>query len=204
MPKVAHASEARRRDLRKYADGPLAAAKGQHEIPESEQIRLIQESGVLKGIPRADANNATFIHQEPLRDPSGWEYFFQALFLTIPFATLLATFDVVVKVQYAEPWTGREFAFKGLRSFPSLLMIIYITNRYKSNRLVQATMTIIASICGTYLLFNIFKAPSLGVMLRSPGLATLWIYFVVQLDLIPATLTLAVAGAYWYFGLRDK
>lgn len=62
-------------------------------------------------------------------------------------------------------------------------------------------MALGSAFVGSLLMYTIKRSPSLGQMMRAPGLATIWIYFIVQLDLLPATLTLFVVGAYWYFGL---
>jgi hypothetical protein len=44
-----------------------------------------------------------------------------AIFLSIPFAILLATFDVVVKVQYFENWSYTGMALKAIKSAPGNL-----------------------------------------------------------------------------------
>lgn len=84
----------------------------------------------------------------------------------------------------------------------ALAPFIYLTNRYKSNKSTQVLMSIGSTLVGSFLLYTLRHSPSLGQMMRAPGLATVWIYFIVQLDLLPATLTLALVGLYWYFGLR--
>lgn len=65
-------------------------------------------------------------------------------------------------------------------------------------------MSVLAVLAGSFLLYTINHTPSLGQMMRSPGLATVWIYLIIQLDLVPATLSLAIVALYWYFGLKQK
>jgi hypothetical protein len=65
-------------------------------------------------------------------------------------------------------------------------------------------MSVIAVFAGSFLMYTIKHTPSLGQMMRAPGLATVWIYLIVQLDLLPATLSLLVVGFYWYFGIQQK
>lgn len=84
----------------------------------------------------------------------------------------------------------------------ALAPFIYLTNRYKSTRLTQVLMAFGSAIVGSFLMYTLRHSPSLGQMMRAPGLATVWIYFIVQLDLIPATVTLTLVALYWYFGLR--
>lgn len=79
-----------------------------------------------------------------------------------------------------------------------LAPFIYITNRYRAERITQALMAVVAVFAGSFLMFTIKHTPSLGQMMRAPGLATIWIYLIIQLDLLPASLSLVVVGLYWY------
>lgn len=84
----------------------------------------------------------------------------------------------------------------------ALAPLIYLSNRYKTGRTAQTLMAIGSAVIGSFLMYTLRHSPSLGQMMRAPGLATVWIYFIVQLDLIPATVTLALVGLYYYFGLQ--
>jgi hypothetical protein len=84
----------------------------------------------------------------------------------------------------------------------ALAPFIYITNRHKSKRMTQALMAVGSALVGSFLMYTLRHSPSLGQMMRAPGLATVWVYFIIQLDLIPAVLTLALVASYYYFGLR--
>ena len=86
----------------------------------------------------------------------------------------------------------------------ALFPLIYLTNRHKSKKWVQFVMAVGSALVGSFLLYTLQHTPSLGQMARAPGLATIWIYFVVQLDLIPALVTLILVGLYWYFGLKKE
>ena len=68
---------------------------------------------------------------------------------------------------------------------------------------MQAIMTLTGMLCGSYLLYITSKASMYGTMLQAPGLATLWVYFIVQLDLTWALGGLGVVLVYYYWGL-DK
>ncbi|KAI9480329.1 MAG: hypothetical protein EXX96DRAFT_176862 [Benjaminiella poitrasii] len=165
------------------------------DIPDEEKLRLIDQSGLLKKVKTRERELNT-------QDPTTAEYIWQAIFLSIPFGFLLATFDITVKVQYSEPWNYAGLLVKCVKSAPALAPFIYLTNRYKSSRLTQVLMTIGSTLCGSFLMYTLRHSPSLGQMMRAPGLATIWIYFIIQLDLIPATSTLILVLLYWYFGLR--
>lgn len=68
--------------------------------------------------------------------------------------------------------------------------------------MTQTVMALCSILVGSFLMYTLRHSPSLGQMMRAPGLATVWVYFVVQLDLLPAVITLAAVGIYYYFGLR--
>ncbi|KAI8093686.1 uncharacterized protein BX664DRAFT_330322 [Halteromyces radiatus] len=132
------------------------------------------------------------------------QYIWQAIFLSIPFGLLLAAFDVTVKVQFDEPWDYYGLGLRAIKAAPALCPVIYLTNRHKAKKWTQVLMTLGSITVGAFLLYTLQHSPSLGQMLRAPGLATIWVYFIVQLDLIPAVFSLAIVAAYWHFGLHRK
>ncbi|CAO3641355.1 unnamed protein product [Mucor fragilis] len=165
-------------------------------IPDAEKLRLIDQTGLMKKVKQRESELMV------KKQATTAEYIWQAIFLSIPFGFLMATFDVTVKVQYSEPWNYAGIVTKCAKSAPALAPFIYLTNRYKSTRLAQVLMAFGSAIVGSFLMYTLRHSPSLGQMMRAPGLATVWIYFIVQLDLIPATATLTLVALYWYFGLR--
>ncbi|EIE82622.1 hypothetical protein G6F46_008647 [Rhizopus delemar] len=169
-------------------------------IPEEEKMRLLNQTGLLQKVKKREEE----LKQQKQEPATTAEHIYMAIFLSIPFAILLATFDVVVKVQYFENWSYTGMALKAIKSAPALAPFIYLTSRYRSERLTQASMSVIAVFAGSFLMYTIKHTPSLGQMMRAPGLATVWIYLIVQLDLLPATLSLLVVGFYWYFGIQQK
>ncbi|KAI9302149.1 hypothetical protein BJ944DRAFT_270370 [Cunninghamella echinulata] len=169
------------------------------DIPIAEQERIINQSGLLA---KAKQREQELKRQE--LDTSTAQYIWQAIFLSIPFGFLLAAFDITVKVQFDEPWDYYSLGIKAVKSAPALAPMIYLTNRYKQKTLTQIIMMLGSLLVGSFLLYTLHHSPSLGQMLRSPGLATLWVYFIIQLDLVPAVLSLMIVGLYYYFGLKQK
>ncbi|KAI9322177.1 hypothetical protein BX666DRAFT_1892295 [Dichotomocladium elegans] len=167
------------------------------DIPESEKSRLIQESGLFDKAKKREAELAA-------EQMGTAVYVWQALFMMIPFGLLLGAFDITVKVQFSEPWTFTEYLMRSVKAMPAFLPIIYLTNRHKESKWIQALMAGGSMLVGAFLLYTLKNTPSLGQMERAPGLATIWIYFIIQLDLLPAISTLLLVGLYWYFGLRTK
>ncbi|KAI9289797.1 hypothetical protein BC943DRAFT_82767 [Umbelopsis sp. AD052] len=170
--------------------------KDKDVISDTDKWNIIEQSGVLKQVASASKEE----------DPAAntLDYALQAIFLALPFSFLFATFEVTVQVQYSEQWSYRQLPWRMLHVLPALIPLIYITNRYKATRTMQALMAISSVVVGAFLLYTVHKSPSMGQMLRAPGLATIWIYLIVQLDLTPAVATLAIVGVYYYYGLRKN
>ncbi|KAI9253780.1 hypothetical protein BDA99DRAFT_518981 [Phascolomyces articulosus] len=169
------------------------------DIPDDEKARIMQQSGLLQQVKRREAELAQEKQEQQMTTSV---FVWQAIFMSIPFGFLLGAFDVTVRVQYSEPWSYPELALRAIKAAPALFPLIYLTNRHKSKKLVQFIMAVGSAVVGSFLLYTLRHTPSLGQMARAPGLATIWIYFVVQLDLLPAVVTLALVGLYWYFGLK--
>ncbi|CAO3698260.1 unnamed protein product [Rhizopus stolonifer] len=169
--------------------------KKNDDIPEEEKMRLLDQTGLLQKVKKREAE---IKQQQQQQNGSTTEHIYMALFMSFPFAVLFATFDIVVKVQYSEDWNYTTMALKVAKTVPVLAPFIYITNRYRAERITQALMSVVAVFAGSFLMFTIKHTPSLGQMMRAPGLATTWIYLIIQLDLLPASLSLVVVGLYWY------
>ncbi|ORX56151.1 hypothetical protein DM01DRAFT_329883 [Hesseltinella vesiculosa] len=165
-------------------------------ISEQDQDRLIGQSGLMK---RARERELELKRQQITTA----QYVWQAVFLCIPFGFLLGAFDVTVKVQYDEPWDITSLLLRSAKAAPALFPVIYLTNRYKAKRVTQVMMVMMSILVGSFLLYTLKHSPSLGQMLRAPGLSTVWVYFIVQLDLLPAVTSLLLVACYWYFGLAD-
>ncbi|ORX81706.1 hypothetical protein K493DRAFT_241524 [Basidiobolus meristosporus CBS 931.73] len=159
------------------------------DIPEAEKHRIIEETGILKQVKIPKPEN-----QPP---PEG--YFLQAVLFTIPFTLLFGLFEALVYQQYNNEVTIAMICKKMVKVFPGLLLIIFITCRFRDLKLMTPALTVIGAISGCYLLHVLYNDPAFGVMMRCPGLATFWIYCIFQLDLIPCLISLLPVGAYYYF-----
>ncbi|KIM90705.1 hypothetical protein PILCRDRAFT_59483 [Piloderma croceum F 1598] len=168
------------------------------EISEDEQWRLINETGILKeAIPRR--NTATLDSEDtPLA-----EEIFGAVTLIIPFSFLLFLFDILIHHQYGRQPTFGEFADRLIPSVPILSVFIFYTTRYKHTRKMQAFFFSLSLIIGPRMLWLISRGSWLVNMQQCPPLATIWVYTIVQLDLLPAVVGLTVvAGWVKWQGLK--
>lgn len=78
--------------------------------------------------------------------------------------------------------------------------MVYFSNKSKNNKFTQAAMFVISTLCGCYFLHTMFRSPAMGIMLRAPGIITILVYCIVQLNLLPAVISLALCGLYYKFG----
>jgi hypothetical protein len=81
-------------------------------IPDDEKLRLIDQTGLMQKVKKREAELMV------KKQASTAEYIWQAIFLSIPFGFLMATFDVTVKVQYTEPWDYAGIVVKCVKSAP--------------------------------------------------------------------------------------
>lgn len=81
-------------------------------IPDAEKLRLIDQTGLMKKVKQREAELLV------AKQGTTGEYIWQAIFLSIPFGFLMATFDVTVKVQFSEPWNYAGIVTKCAQSAP--------------------------------------------------------------------------------------
>ncbi|KAI0829414.1 hypothetical protein BC628DRAFT_1135412 [Trametes gibbosa] len=186
------------------------------DIPEEEQWRIIKESGILKqaGASTAAAEASLEGEDEDYEISPLADEVFRALYLVIPMSFLLLLMDILVHYQY-----GRKPPFEDLRDrmlpgVPSayermptvqryahtrttvIYVFVFYSNRYKTDKRVQAALFWLSCIAGTRLIWLLNRGNWLTVMQQCPPIATAWVYAVVQLNLGPAVLSLVVAAAY--------
>ncbi|KAF4602157.1 hypothetical protein EYR40_005361 [Pleurotus pulmonarius] len=169
------------------------APSGLLEIPEDEQWRMINESGILKkvDIPRGPSAAAEPEEELPLAE----EIFDTTMFL-VPFSFLLLMMDILIHNQYGRHLTLQAVADRMLPSVPILGVFIFYTMRHKRDRRVQFFLFALASFLGPRVLWLLSLGSWKVNMKQAPPLITLWVYTIVQLDLGPAVLNLGLTMAY--------
>ncbi|KAF9582910.1 hypothetical protein BGW38_010600 [Lunasporangiospora selenospora] len=181
---------------------PLAAAP-QEDIEDSEKWRLIKESGILGKVPRSSTLKAKYIQDEEEHDDDDElerDYIFEGIFFSIPTASLFIVMDILVHRQFGEGYALNQIVTKLAKVFPAVLLMVYFSNKFKSSKFTQVAMFSAATACGCYFLHTMFRSPALGIMRRAPGVITILVYCIVQLNLLPALICLAICGLYYRFG----
>ncbi|KAH8118438.1 hypothetical protein DFH11DRAFT_672326 [Phellopilus nigrolimitatus] len=172
-------------------------------VSESEQWRIIEQSGVLKNIPR-DTRSAPLppagskAEEESDDEPCSplCSEIFNAILFIIPFSSLYIMMDILAHRQYAHAFTTAQLIEKVVYGIPLLSLFIFYTTRHKAERRMQALLFLLSVGCGSRLIYVVNWANWQIVMRQCPPLGTIWIYTVAQLDLAPAVAALGTVAAF--------
>ncbi|KAK7061648.1 hypothetical protein R3P38DRAFT_2830722 [Favolaschia claudopus] len=163
------------------------------EIPESEQWRLINESGILK----TAALNEPASSEHP--ELSLAEEIFDATLLIIPCSFLLLLMQILIMNQYGQDANLKVLIGRMVEGLPILSLFIFFTTRHKRNPRVQILLFIMGSAAGCRMLYLLKRGGYLSNMRQCPPLITLWVYTVIQLDLGFAVLNLILVALFvWW------
>ena len=202
--------------------------KAQNSTPKGEsdpllndpqtQFKIIQDTGILK---KSTASPSS------LKDQGNqtWDVLLDSVLLTLPLWSLSMSLDYLVHSQYDfinQFWTYQRFLYqKHVPNLVFLFFFIYYTSLYKSKKWMQFILALIATSMGV-LVIHITSDPhqtfgyffiSIGqlkfkcqfnnlflkrLMTKAPGMAILWIYAIIQLDLTYALVTLGACALYYH------
>ncbi|KAI9001165.1 hypothetical protein BD414DRAFT_473821 [Trametes punicea] len=195
-----------RRETRAKQKAAAAAASKSTaiDIPEEEQWRIVNETGILKQVTSSTKKEQAREDEEedyeisPLADE-----IFRALYLVIPMSFMLLLMEILVHYQYGRKPSYVTLRDRMLSGVPIIAVFVFYTNRYKRDRRMQIGLFWLSCISGTRMIWLLNRGNWLTVMKQSPPIATAWIYAIIQLDLGPAVLSLIAAATYtWYMGFK--
>ncbi|KAI3612509.1 hypothetical protein WG66_009946 [Moniliophthora roreri] len=170
----------------------------QDEIPEDEQWRIINQTGILNKIPRADEPKSLLEQEAPLANE-----ILDATLYIIPMSSLLLLMDILVHNQYGQQPSVKEIVDRMTPGIPILSVFIFYTKRYKQDPRMQFFLFLLSVFAGPRLMYLLARGGWLTNIRQCPPLATIWVYTMVQLNLAPALLNLLIVGAYvWWKGLK--
>nr|CAG8576595.1 10677_t:CDS:2 [Entrophospora candida] len=164
------------------------------DIPDDEKLRLIKETGIMnnfKNVEIVDVNKAL----KENKFNTG-----KAILYTIPLCATYSMMDILVHKQYNQDVLFDELIIKLVKIIPIVWIFVYFTNKYVEKNWIQIPMFFGSILCGSYLIYIVNKSSYYGVMRRCPPLATLWIYFVMQLRLTPSVFSLIMVYLYFRYG----
>ncbi|KAG5716533.1 hypothetical protein E4T56_gene16328 [Termitomyces sp. T112] len=168
------------------------------DIPEEEQWRLINKSGVLKKLKTAPEPR---MEDMKTLDPLAEEILNATLYI-IPISFLLLLMEILIHFQYGKHPTLNTLVDRMVPGVPIISLFVFYTTRYKSYRKTQVFLFFLGIFSGSRMLYLLNRGSWLVNMKQCPPLATAWVYAIVQLELSPAVVSLGVVGIYvWWQGL---
>ncbi|KAI1172954.1 hypothetical protein F4777DRAFT_482243 [Nemania sp. FL0916] len=136
-----------------------------------------------------------------------------ALLWTVSLAMLHFTLDVLVQHQYAVEISWSQIASRALTALFVFYAFFYVLHPHPSSPVLlpglplkfqaplRQTIFFLASTCsGCYLIDISHNYGYLYVMKRSPPLGCLWVWSVIELQLAPALVSLAISCGFFYLG----
>jgi len=173
------------------------------DITEDEQWRLINQSGILQNptlVQESRVESTVDVEEEEI---SLCDEIFNAVMLIMPFSSLLLLMEILIHHQYGKTASFEILTDRMLSGVPILSLFIFYTNRHKRDRRMQLLLYIISIAVGSRMIYQFNHASWLVNMKQCPPLATIWIYTIIQLELIPAFLNLVVVGVFvWWKDLK--
>ncbi|KAJ7699999.1 hypothetical protein B0H17DRAFT_925833 [Mycena rosella] len=161
-------------------------------IPQEEQWRLINKSGVLKKVDTPSEPELTL-----------GDEMFNALLLITPCSFLLLLMEILIYNQYGQEPNLKTVVDRMVQGVPILSIFVFYTSRYKRDQRMQLLLFLVGTTAGSRMLFLLKRGTYLVNMRQCPPLVTLWVYTVIQLDLGLAVLNLVSVGAFaWWKGLE--
>ncbi|UNI17214.1 hypothetical protein JDV02_003582 [Purpureocillium takamizusanense] len=146
----------------------------------------------------------------------GAERFLESMLWTVSLAMLHFTFDVLVQHQYGTHISWPDVCIRAGTAWLVFLFLFYFLHPHASNPVLvpglplryqrplgQAVFFIMSALSGCYLIYITNTYGYLATMKQAPTLGCLWLWAVMELDLVTAVLSLAIAGVFLWQGGYD-
>lgn len=142
--------------------------------------------------------------ERPFNDEDPLGPFGDAILYSLSMATLHLTLDVLVYSQYREDVIWNEIIKRAASAFPIFFFLVYLTHvdmayRFPGTR--NLLFLVGGTAAGCYLVYSGNKHGYFYVMKAAPPVAALWIWSVIEMNLLSAALCAAtVLGYSWWNG----
>ncbi|KAF5387887.1 hypothetical protein D9615_000338 [Tricholomella constricta] len=136
---------------------------GTTEIPEDEQWRLINDSGILNKltIPRANDSDEEAL---PLA-----EEIFNAIVMIIPISSLLLLMEILIHFQYGKHPTWDALVDRMGSGVPIISIFVFYTTHYKAYRKMQLFLFVLGILSGSRMLYLLNRGSWLVNMRQVPS-----------------------------------
>ncbi|CAM1510217.1 Fc.00g005520.m01.CDS01 [Cosmosporella sp. VM-42] len=203
----------------KQPDRSGPSEKTLFELAEERELMLkaeMREKELKSQRQRQGQNEEEESEDEgPILSPRA-ERFLEAMLWTSTLAMMHFTFDVLVQNQYGTSIKWNKIWWRAGQAWMMFLILFYPLHPHKANPILvpgvpkkyqhpirQTIFFAMSVISGCYLIYITNTFGYLAIMKRAPPLGCLWIWAVVEMDLLWACLSLFVAGGFLYQGGYD-
>ncbi|KAI1766068.1 hypothetical protein GGR53DRAFT_239448 [Hypoxylon sp. FL1150] len=203
------------RKERKAANIKLAQPDRSGVPSEDTLLKLAQERDLFE---QADERESKIKEEDEAEDddtlisPTA-DRIMEAVLWSASLSMLHLTLDVLVQNQYAISIIWPQVIIRAMQAFAVFFLLIYVLHPHASvqkllpglpdrhqSTLRQAIFFISGTVSGCYLIHISNKYGYLAVMKQSPPLGCIWVWSVIELNLAPAVLSLAITGGFFHQG----
>ncbi|KAI0857946.1 hypothetical protein F4860DRAFT_505689 [Xylaria cubensis] len=203
----------RTRKERKAA-AEIKLAQPDRSAPSEETLlNLAQERNLFEQADQHPANRRRKNGDDDGELSPTAERIMDSLLWTVSLAMLHFTLDVLVQNQYAMEISWPQIMKRALIAFNVFFAFFYVLHPHPSSPVLmpglprrfqhplrQTIFFVASTVSGCYLIDISSNYGYMAVMKQSPPLGCLWIWSVIELDLIPALVSLSIAGGFFYQG----
>lgn len=188
--------------LLQHPDRAGPKGKTLFDLAAERQVELDKQNGVVRPPPVSDvAKDPSASTEQVSIGPLG-----DSILYSLTMAGLHVTLDVLVYSQYREDIVWPEIITRALTALPIFFLIVYLLHVEFSYRfpLVRNLGFLVGSVvAGCYLVYSGNEKGYFYVMQAAPPVGVLWIWSVVEMELVYAVVSAAVVGAWvWWNGLN--
>ncbi|KZT24460.1 hypothetical protein NEOLEDRAFT_1116030 [Neolentinus lepideus HHB14362 ss-1] len=170
------------------------------DISEEEKWRMINQSEILRKI---DAKTDSASAEDEGEGVSLAEEIFNSIVYITPCSFLLLMMEILIHYQYGKHPTFDQLVNRMMSGVPILSIFVFYSMRYKHDRRMQFALFLMSLAAGMRLIWLVNRGSWIVNMRQCPPLATAWIYTIVQLELGPAALSLAIVFSWvWWAGMK--
>jgi len=195
---------------RNQKDTKLKLAQPDRSGPDPSRETLFdiaEKRGLLSSNNGHHARHENADNEEPVDPPVG--RLGEAILWSTSLTMLHFTFDVLVANQYAVEISWPKIITRAAQAFPVILLLFYTLHPHPSpsgllptldprlERLLHQMVFFAVSVAaGTYLIYITNEHGYYAIMKRAPPMGCLWIWSVIELNLLEALGSLICCGVY--------
>lgn len=153
---------------------------------------IIEQTGIFTKFQEHEANKKSQESQVATA--------FIAGLLTIPLLIMHTLFSYLVHLQFGflSDFNGRYILAHQLPALPAFFILSAVTEHYKHLKKAQFIYFITAVLSGLFVIYYAVDDGTFGAMRRTPGLITFGVLMVIQMELLPACLSIMITALYYY------